>query len=258
MLAQIKSYLQFLLKSTNQHGIHSPFVYELVENCFYDNSQKKWYKKLEKYIYILLKNKTVISIEDFGAGSKKLQSKKRKIADIAKKAGITNKRAQLLGRLINYFKSDNILEIGTSLGIATAAMSLSKSNSNIISLEGCKNTAQIARKSFNDFNIQNIELRIGNFKDTLPEVLQNNTFDLVYFDGNHQKKATINYFELCLNHSNTNSIFIFDDIYWSKGMLEAWNYIKAHPKVTVSIDTYYWGIIFFRKEQPKQHFTIRL
>jgi predicted O-methyltransferase YrrM len=258
MLFQIKTYLKFLLKSSNHHGIHSPFVYDLLENCFYDTSQKQWYKKLEKYTILLLKNNTAIEIEDFGAGSKKLQQKKRKISGIAKRAGISKKRAQLLGRCIHYFKSENILEIGTSLGIATASMHLANSNSKIITLEGCKKTAEIANTSFKNFNLQNIELIIGNFKDTLPKALSNRTFDLIFFDGNHQKEPTIDYFEQCLKHSHNDSIFIFDDIYWSIGMKEAWNYIIEHPKVTVSIDTYYWGIVFFRKEQPKQHFTIRL
>ena len=258
MLLQIKSYFQFLLRSSNQHGIHSPFVYDLVENYFYDTSQKKWYEKLTLYINILLKNNNELMIEDFGAGSKKLQQQKRKISDIAKRAGISKKRAQLLGRLVNYNKSENILEIGTSLGIATASMSLANSNSKIITLEGCKNTAIVAKNTFKNFNLKNIELIIGNFNDTLPKVLTNNTFDLIFFDGNHQKEPTIDYFKQCLNHSHNDSIFIFDDIYWSIGMKEAWNYIKEHPKVTISIDTYYWGILFFRKEQPKQHFTIRL
>jgi len=258
MLVQIRSYLQFLLNSSNRHGVHSPFVYDLVNTCFYDKAKKKWYRQLEKYIYVLLKNNTVIGVEDFGAGSKKLQVQQRKISDIAKRAGISKKRAQLLGRLVTYFKSETILEIGTSLGIATASMSLANSTSKIITLEGCKNTAEVANNSFKNFSLQNIELIIGNFNDTLPKVIKNSTFDLIFFDGNHQKEPTIDYFEQCLSCSHNDSIFIFDDIYWSAGMNEAWNYIKEHPKVTISIDTYYWGIVFFRKEQPKQHFTIRL
>jgi len=258
MLFQIKTYIKFVLKSSNHHGIHSPFVFDLVHNCFYDTSQKKWYKKLTNYINILLKNNTELKIEDFGAGSKKLRQQKRKVSDIAKRAGISKKRAQLLGRFVNYYKSENILEIGTSLGISTASMSLANSNSKIITLEGCKNTAEVGNNSFKNFNLQNIEQIIGNFNDTLPKVLKNSTFDFIFFDGNHQKEPTIDYFKQCLNHCHNNSIFVFDDIYWSVGMKEAWNYIIEHPKVTVSIDTYYWGIIFFRKEQPKEHFTIRL
>jgi hypothetical protein len=40
-------------------------------------------------------------------------------------------------------------------------------------------------------------------------------------------------------------------------MTEAWETIKKHPQVTVTIDTFYWGIVFFRKAQAKEHFTIR-
>ena len=259
MLFQIQSYFKFLLKSTNQHGLHSPFVYNLITTCFYDSVAKDWYLQIANYKQRLVINKSIITIEDYGAGSKKLQHNQRVVANIAKNAGISNKRAQLLGRIINYYNSKNILEIGTSLGIATASMSFANHKTKITTLEGCKNTAEIAKNSFNYFGLENIDIILGDFKETLPKSLKTTSpFDLIYFDGNHQKEPTIDYFEQCLHHINNNSIFIFDDIYWSKGMLEAWNYIKNHPKVTISIDTFYWGIVFFRQEQPKQHFTIRL
>ena len=41
-------------------------------------------------------------------------------------------------------------------------------------------------------------------------------------------------------------------------MTETWHIIKQHPKVTVTIDIFHLGIVFFRKEQAKEHFTIRL
>jgi predicted O-methyltransferase YrrM len=113
-------------------------------------------------------------------------------------------------------------------------------------------------ESFNNFKLNNINVVIGNFSNTLPEKLENKTYDLIFFDGNHQKEATIDYFEQCLLHIHNDSVFIFDDINWSKGMQEAWQHIKEHPLVTISIDTFYWGIVFFRKEQKKQHFTIRV
>jgi len=80
----------------------------------------------------------------------------------------------------------------------------------------------------------------------------------MYFDGNHQKEATLNYFNICLKTVHNNSIFIFDDINWSPEMQQAWLVIKNHPKVTISINTLIWGIIFFRKEQEKEHSTIRV
>jgi predicted O-methyltransferase YrrM len=191
-------------------------------------------------------------------GSKSLQNNQRKISKIASIAGISKKRGQLLGRLVRYFDSNNMLEIGTSLGISTASLRLGNPETEITTLEGCQNTGNIAQKSFEKFNFKNINVRTVNFSKTLPEALQNVKYDLIFFDGNHQKEATIDYFEQCLLHIHNDSVFIFDDIYWSKGMQEAWQHIKEHPLVTISIDTFYWGIVFFRKEQKKQHFTIRV
>ena len=258
MLFQINSFIKFLFKSKNKHGIHSPFVYNLISDCFYDTAPKKWYEQFEIYRTSLLKNKNTIIIEDFGAGSKLLQNNKRQISKIAKNAGISKKRAQLLGRFASYFDAENILEIGTSLGIATASLSLANPEAKITTLEGCQNTAEIAKDSFKKFQLNNVTVVIGNFSNTLDESLDNNMYDLIFFDGNHQKEATIHYFEQCLQHMHNDSVFIFDDIYWSKGMQEAWQHIKEHPKVTISIDTFNWGIVFFRKEQKKQHFTIRV
>ena len=50
---------------------------------------------------------------------------------------------------------------------------------------------------------------------------------------------------------------IFDDIYWSSGMKEAWNEIKAHSDVTVTIDLFWIGLVFVRKGQAKENFRIR-
>ncbi len=258
MLFQIRAYIRFLLKSTNQHGVHSPFVYKLLTDCFYDSKDKVWYPIFNKYRRQLLENNAIISVEDFGAGSKKIKSNKRKISNVAKNAGISKNRAYLLGRLVTYFDCNTVLEIGTSLGIATASIHLANPNASIITLEGCENTATIARNSFELFKFENIKIKTGDFNTTLPEVIRHEKFDFIYFDGNHQKQPTIDYFELCLKHIHNDSIFIFDDIYWSKGMQKAWSHIKNHAEVTISIDTFYWGIVCFRKEQPKQHFTIRV
>jgi len=74
------------------------------------------------------------------------------------------------------------------------------------------------------------------------------TVDLLYLDGNHTYAATKDYFTMALEKKNNASVFIFDDIYWSKGMTEAWNEIKKHPSVTLSIDTFYFGMVFFKEE----------
>ncbi|MDT0651395.1 class I SAM-dependent methyltransferase [Zunongwangia sp. F297] len=274
--------------------------------CFYDKKKYAAYGLLKSFRRSLLKNDNFIKITDFGAGSRVFKSDKRKISAVAKNAGISERRAKLLYRLVNYLECKNVLELGTSLGIATSAMAGNKS-AKLITLEGCPETANIAQQQFDKFALNNIELKIGKFEDTLEEVIggewrekkenrnqeagdkkvesgewreesgettnselqttnqklqttnyELKKFDLVFFDGNHQKQPTLEYFHKLLPTAKNNSVFIFDDIHWSPEMEKAWEEIKNHPEVTVSIDTFYWGLIFFRKEQAKQHFNIRL
>lgn len=258
MLQIIKSYLNFLWNSKNQHGVHSPFVFDLVTKCFYDKKNYPEYQSLNEYRKFLLNSKTSIEVTDFGAGSRVFKSNTRAINQIAKNAGISPKRAELLFRIVNYFQPNTILEIGTSLGLATSALSLGSKNAKVITLEGCPNTMTIAKNQCELQNLNNIEFINTKFEDYLSNCQLNTEHcQLIYFDGNHSKKATLDYFELLLSTITNDSVWIFDDIHWSKDMEEAWEIIKNHPKVKVTIDTFQWGIVFFRSEQEKEHFVIR-
>jgi predicted O-methyltransferase YrrM len=254
MWYQIFAYFRFLATSTNQHGVHSPFVYDLITKCFYDKASKESYQTISNYRNDVLNNHIEIEVKDFGAGSRVFSSNKRKVSAIAKNAGVTQKRAKLLARLVSYFTIKNSLELGTSLGMATIAM---KEANEVFTLEGCPETAAIAKKQFKKYNFTNVNVYVDEFSTSLAQ-LTHTSYDLVYIDGNHQKEATVRYFEQLLATAHNNSLFIFDDIHWSKEMSEAWEIIKNHPKVTVTIDTFFWGFAFFRKEQVKEHFNIRV
>lgn len=259
MLFQIKSYLKFLWNSKNEHAVHSPFVFSLVTKCFYDKKPKPEYSILKEYRTSLLKNKNTIEVTDFGAGSKVFKSNTREISKIAKTAGITRKRAELLLRIVNYFQPSTVLEIGTSLGLATSALALGNPKTKITTLEGCLETANQCQLQLQKFNCNNVDLVVAEFSEYFKTSNPRpQTQDLIYFDGNHQKRATLDYFELLLPTISNESVWIFDDIHWSSEMEEAWEIIKKHPKVTVTIDTFQWGLVFFRKEQEKEHFVIRV
>ncbi|MDX1761872.1 MAG: class I SAM-dependent methyltransferase [Christiangramia sp.] len=257
MYFQLRSYLNFLLNSQNQHGLHSPFVFDLVTKCFYDKKPYKDYELIRNFRNDLLRNRELIEVKDFGAGSRVFKTNQRPVFSIAKNAGITLHRSKLLYRLVNYLNIKNVLELGTSLGIASAAIAANK-RTKLTTIEGCPETAKIAGEQFLKYNLDNIDLRVGKFEDQFDEILKRDQkFDLIYFDGNHQKQATLDYFSKLLPLTQNDSVFIFDDIHWSKGMQEAWQEIKSTSEVRVTIDTFQWGLIFFRKEQAKQDFTIR-
>ncbi|MEC5167393.1 putative O-methyltransferase YrrM [Flavobacterium sp. PL11] len=259
MLFQIQSYLKFLWYSKNEHAVHSPFVFNLITKCIYDKKIKVEYAILKEYRKFLLQNKNSIDVTDFGAGSKVLKSNNRQIAKIASIAGISEKRAQLLFRIVHYFQPQHILELGTSVGLATVALSLGNEKSEITTLEGCQNTMAIAKNQLQNSKCTNIDFVVTEFKTYLKDFdLKLKIFDLIYFDGNHQKQVTLEYFELLLPTTTNETIWIFDDIHWSLEMEESWKIIQKHPKVTVTIDTFQWGLVFFRREQPKEHFVIRV
>lgn len=250
------SYIKFFFKSIKLHGVHSPFVFDLVEKCFKDKKNYEEYRILDNYNQILAQSKETISITYFGSGSRVFRSNKRKVAAIAKLAGISKKRQQLLFRLTNYFQFKNTLELGTSLGKATIAFALSEKK-NIITVEGCPETAQFAKKSLNEVGCKNVKVVNTSFEDFLSTPLPFSP-DCIYIDGNHTYKDTLHYFHQLLPYVHNETVMIFDDIYWSKEMQRAWSAIANHPEVTVAIDTFYWGIVFFRKEQAKESFVVKV
>jgi len=258
MLHQIKSYVNFLWNSKNEHGVHSPFIFNLVTKCFYDKKNYAEYSILKSYRKSLLKNKNNIEVTDFGAGSRVFKNNFRQISKIAQTAGISKKRAELLFRITNYFQPTTILEIGTSLGMATSALSLGNKLARITTLEGCTNTLHQCQLQLQKFYMNNVTSINTEFSSYLKNYqLSIINYQLIYFDGNHSKQATLEYFELLLPTVTNETIWIFDDIHWSAEMEEAWETIKKNPKVTVTIDTFQWGIVFFRSEQVKENFVIR-
>ena len=248
-------YLNYLINAKNAHHIHSPFVFELYKNVFHDKTPFYGFELIESLRARHLLNKQKIFIEDYGTGRK---NRHQSICDIVKKSVKPKKYSQLLFRLANSFSSENILELGTSLGITSLYLSYPNKKSRVITLEGSPEIASLAQQNFNLLKRDNIELICGEFSQTLPQSLQKFThLDMVYFDGNHRKNATLSYFQQCLNHINERSIFIFDDIHWNLEMENAWHEIKENKAVTLSIDLFQFGIVFFRNGIIKQHFTLR-
>ncbi|MBX2931356.1 MAG: class I SAM-dependent methyltransferase [Chitinophagaceae bacterium] len=260
-LIVVYKYLQYMLKANNGkgHGTHSPFLYDFITHVLNDKKQYDTYQKIEPLRKQLLTNNNIINIEDFGAGSKTGLTKQRRIKDIAATSLKSTKFAQLLFRIVHYYQPQTIVELGTSLGITTAYLASAKPNTTIISMEGSSEILTVAKENFNALSLQNIQLVQGNFDETLQPAIQPlSQIDFAFLDGNHRYLPTVNYFNAILPKLTNQSIVILDDIHWSKEMEQAWNDIKQHPSVTLSIDLFTIGILLFKDEfKAKQHFAIR-
>ena len=252
------NYTKYRFKADNAHDIHSPFIFDLYNDVICDETPFYAYDEIESIRAKLFLTEMVIAIDDHGAGSKVNKLNTRKIKDIARNTVKTPKYGQLLFRLINRFKPVSILELGTSLGISTLYLAAPSKKINVTTVEGCQNTAKVAQINFDKIGFNNIELVNDTFDNYLPEYLnKGNPLDFVFFDGNHQKEATINYFNSCVEKAHSQTVFIFDDIHWSEGMNMAWEEIKKHPKVTSTIDLYFMGIMFFNPDLSKEDFVLK-
>ncbi len=254
----ISDYLKHRLTSKSRHGTHSPFVYKLTDEVIYDFNAKNEYKSIEAQRKKLFNDDSIITVTDLGAGSLLNKNRTKKVSQIAKNALKRPRLAQLIYRLAKDNQPKHIIELGTCLGITTAYLSKACPDADIITVEGCPETAKVAYRNFSELDLENVELRVGNFDGLFPKIIEEaEKLDFVYIDGNHRKQATIDYFNWCLPKVHEHTLLIFDDIYWSEGMKEAWDEIKRHPQVTVTVDLFWIGLVYFRKGQVKEHFKIK-
>ena len=260
----IKEYLLYYLAITSKtkYFIHSPFLYNLIEKVFFRKEKKIFpieenieFKKIKKE---LLKNNQVIDVQDFGQGSKLNKNSLRKIKDIYKHSTTSQKKARLLYSICEYFKCQNILEIGTSLGITTAYLA-SCPNTKVWSLEGDSFLYKTAKENLKRLSLDNVKIIKGNFKYTLENTLQEiKKVDLIYLDGNHSKEHTLDYFKKIKKNTHEKTVFILDDIRWSKDMLESWKEIKKKEEIKLSLDLFFQGILFFDTKLTKQNIILRI
>jgi predicted O-methyltransferase YrrM len=254
-------YLKYYLTASNGkgHGIHSPFVFDFITKVLNDEREFYAYKSVSQLKSRLETDGEIVEVQDFGAGSVAGNYKQRSISSIAKNAAKPGKYGRLLFRIASYYKPSVTIELGTSLGLSAAYLAMGNTNGKVITCEGAPAIAAMAKKNFQSLDITNINVVEGNFDETLPVLLQHTPqVDLAFVDGNHRKAPTLRYFEQLLGKAHPQSIFIFDDIHWSEDMEAAWEDIKNHPRVMLTIDLFFIGLVFFRTDfKVKQHFVIR-
>jgi len=249
-----KDYLLHTLNAKNRHGLHSPFVYRLVDTVVYDLEVKKVYQEIEKLRHGLLNDTRSITLTDLLTG----EYSSKKISLVATETLRISKIDQLLYRLAAYLKPVNMLEINACPGITSLYLHYAAPKANFYAWEEHAETFDIAQDTFKKAAVADINLVTGSYEKTLLRLLNAlDKLDLVLINCGHEKQIALKYFELCLPKSHEKTMLVFDGIYQNKGMTEAWNKIKAHPKVTVTVDLFWVGLVFFRKGQAREDFKIK-
>jgi predicted O-methyltransferase YrrM len=282
-------YLSYRFNAFNGkgHGMHSPFVYQLIREVFMDKTRYPAYGQPEQYKRELLQDHTLLEVQDFGAGSVSGKTKLRKVSEIARTSSKHQRYSRLIYRIASFYRCKYILEMGTSLGVTSSYLAQVPGLEKFVTMEGADAVANIAERELGKYGRVNLvrgefeapvfgvvsaekessmqqavgsrdnvdageRTNLGLALDLLPQV------DLAFIDGNHRLIPTLHYFETILPKIHEGSIIVFDDIHWSREMETAWEKISKDERVKLSIDLFFIGLVFFRKEfREKQHFTIR-
>jgi len=259
-LKRISRYLRYRFVAKKKHGIHSPFVFGFVNEVLCDKTDYPVFQMMKEALDMHRQSGTILEFTDFGAhsGSKKYKVNHVRVSAIARKSVISKKYGKLLFRIVRHFKPELMLELGTCFGIGSMYMAMGNPEAKLVTIEGCANTAELATQNFKRYDLDMIELVEGEFSTVLPGALSKlPRLDLAFVDGNHRYEPTMKYFNLLLQKTHEKTVLIFDDIHWSDEMQAAWKDIKAHPKVSLSIDLYRFGIVFFNAGLSKQDFVLR-
>ena len=253
----VKGYLHYWLHASNEHSLQAPFIYRLYREVIKRDSHHPAFDDIEATRQSFLRSSDTITMEDMGAPTQVSSRPDRTVRSIARHSLSSPKFSRLLYRLTTDQQSEYIIELGTSLGINTLYLSLARSSAQVYTLEGIPAIADRAEQAFHHLKRTNIQLIRGNIDRTLSDALtQVPRVDLAYLDANHRYEPTVRYFEQLAAKTNDYSIIVVDDIYWSSDMRRAWQYIKQHPSVTLSLDIFDAGIVFFLPLTVRQEYTL--
>ena len=149
---------------------------------------------------------------------------------------INLKYLKLIYRLITHYKSENILEIG---GFETL---------NLIFLSNIQLKTNLFFYNLKTNEISEVKTQ---------KKIQMECFDFVFYNIKNNDSLTLSEFMNHLKYFHNNSIVAINNIHQSKEIEEVWRKIITQKEVTISIDLFFIGLVFFRKEQMKENFIIR-
>jgi predicted O-methyltransferase YrrM len=255
---QAIAYGKYLWHAKNEHSVHSPFLYKLLEEAFYHPALCDDLKIVDNWYASIASSKERFEHTDLGAGSKFGEHKTKQVGIYTKHVTKSRKYRHLLFHLTRVLQPANILELGAATGVSAGYMAKGYSKTKLITLEGCPQLTAIANKHLRLLGIEDFAVRAGHFENTLTKALKDlEPIEMAYIDGHHEEGATISYFNQVLTRASDKAVVLVDDIYWSEGMTNAWKTIKAHPRVRQSVDVFQFGIIFLCPDLAKQDFVIR-
>ena len=235
-------------------GVHSPFVFNLITKVIEEKASYYCLDDIELIRKQMLYREEMITCPKYW---RKGKAYSQTVGQIVKKLAIKSKHGALLFRLTNYFHPKEILQIGASMGLSTLYLSSYASGLRCRVLENEREFAKISRIVYEKGARNPIDLRVGNYQESLSKVLEEtDKFDFVFFNRPYEQQNNYLLFEMCLSKVHNETVFVFEGIKENGQIRKFWQTVCRCPEVTVTIDLYSMGIVFFNKKLHKRDYIV--
>ena len=207
----------------------------------------------------------IIAFEDFGTGKRSVpgawvkpeKSDYRHVSEIYRRSAIPHVWGAFLYHLSRSVKPQNVLELGTNLGMSAlyfqAALRCAEnlqSGGHLYTIEGDPTLAGMAERRLRATG-SNTTVINGTFEESLPAVCKMaRKFDLVFIDGHHDENAAIHYVEMIRPYLSNNAIIILDDTEpWAGNIRRAFNRLRAGRDICGTLDLLKMAILVYRGDE---------
>ena len=173
------------------------------------------------------------------------------------KSGVNMKGGVLLKRITTGLGASRILELGTNTGFSGCYFLSNPRTEQLVTIEGSEDLCEIADRNLarvsDKYTIMNML-----FDDAIDELYrENQKFDCVFIDGQHEREATWHYTRRVMPLLNEGGFIIFDDIYWSDDMNRFWREVCLSPDFKFTLDLRLKGIASSpSRDECKSHYDI--
>ncbi len=223
------------LRHRKGHGVHSPFVYNLITKVIEE--------KTPYYAFDKIKNVTQESNERKSANNRFFAKKNRE-----------HRYGTLLFRLINFFKCNVVLEIGSPEEAIGLYMASANSECKCIVLDEDKYLCSRIKELADKADLKNLQTKCGSYSEKIHEVFEEEEkIDLIFINiPEHDNCPDI--LSKSISNAGENCIFVLNGIRKNQRMKKLWDNVTQNSQITISIDLYTSGIFFLRKNIYKQHY----
>lgn len=192
------------------HGIHSPFVFNLITKVIEEKTPYHIYDDIE----LILKGMPL-------------------------KQNELNKTNKLLFKLVNYFGSKRVLEIGSGYGINSLCLTAPSKDIKCISIEYSEKKYSLATEIYKKW-----DRKISLVSTTeLPEITEKQ--DCIFIDLSNCNNLPPNLNQYLSRLSYNKTFIIIKGIRTNKRHQMLWKSIKDMESRTVALDLFNIGIVFF-------------